>query len=113
MGVGSNGHIGFNEPGTPFDSITHVVELTPSAREANKRFFKVDEEVPSKMITMGISSIMAAKEIVMLALGEEKADAVKEMVEGPVTIDCPAAVLQNHERAWIILDEGAACKLKR
>lgn len=113
LGIGSNGHIGFNEPGTPFDSITHVVELTPSTREANKRFFEKDEEVPSKAITMGISSIMAAKEIIMLALGEEKADAIKQMAEGPVTIECPASVLQNHRRAWIILDEGAACKLKR
>lgn len=113
LGIGPNGHIGFNEPGTPFDSITHVVELAPSTREANKRFFDKEEEVPTKAITMGISSIMNAKEIILLAFGPRKADAVRKMVEGPVTSDCPASVLQNHDHAWIILDEGSAGKLKR
>lgn len=113
LGIGPNGHIGFNEPGTSFHSLTHVAELTPSTREANKRFFEKDEEVPTKAITMGISSIMAAKEIIMLAFGEGKADVVRKMVEGPVSVDCPASVLQKHEHAWVILDEGAAEKLKR
>lgn len=113
LGIGPNGHIGFNEPGTPFDSLTHVADLAPATREANRRFFETDEEVPTKAITMGISSIMNAKEIIMLAFGDGKADAVQQMVEGPVTVECPASVLQNHDQAWIILDEASAGKLKR
>lgn len=113
LGMGPNGHIGFNEPGTSFDSVTHVAQLTPSTREANKRFFDKEEEVPTKAITMGISSIMSAKEIMMLAFGEGKAEAVRNMIEAPVTVDCPASVLQNHSNAIIILDEAAASKLQR
>ncbi|MFD1706845.1 glucosamine-6-phosphate deaminase [Siminovitchia sediminis] len=113
LGMGPNGHIGFNEPGTSFDSVTHVAELTPSTREANKRFFEKEEDVPKKAITMGISSIMDSKEVMMLAFGEAKAEAVRCMVEGPVTVDCPASVLQNHPNAIIILDEAAAGKLKK
>jgi glucosamine-6-phosphate deaminase len=112
LGIGPNGHIGFNEPGTPFDSVTHVADLTRATREANKRFFEKEEDVPTKAITMGISSIMRAREIIMLAFGEGKADAVKRLVEGPVTVDCPASVLQQHDRSWVILDEGSASKLE-
>ncbi|RST74223.1 glucosamine-6-phosphate deaminase [Siminovitchia acidinfaciens] len=113
LGMGPNGHIGFNEPGTSFDSITHIAELTPSTREANKRFFDKEEEVPTRAITMGISSIMNAKEIMMLAFGEGKAEAVRNMIDAPVTVDCPASVLQNHPNATIILDKAAASKLQR
>ncbi len=113
LGVGPNGHIGFNEPGTPFTSKTHVAKLTPSTREANKRFFKEGEEVPTHALSMGISSILAAKEIVMIAFGETKAKVVKQMIEGPITEDCPASVLQRHPKTTIILDEIAAQKLQR
>ncbi|VEF46504.1 glucosamine-6-phosphate isomerase [Bacillus freudenreichii] len=113
LGMGPNGHIGFNEPGTSFESVTHIAELTQSTRDANKRFFDKEEEVPTRAITMGISSIMIAKEIMMLAFGEGKAEAVRNMIDVPVTVDCPASVLQNHSNAIIILDEAAASKLKR
>lgn len=113
LGMGPNGHIGFNEPGTSFDSVTHIAELTPSTREANKRFFEKEEDVPTKAITMGISSIMNAKEVMMLAFGEGKAEAVKSMIDGPVTTECPASVLQNHPNAIIILDKEAASKLNQ
>jgi len=113
LGMGPNGHIGFNEPGTSFDAVTHIAELTESTREANKRFFEKDEDVPTKAITMGISSIMGAKEVIMLAFGEGKAEAVRKMIDEPVTVDCPASVLQNHANAIIILDEAAASLLTR
>lgn len=113
LGLGTNGHIGFNEPGTPFDSKTHVVELTKETIEANKRFFEKESDVPKRAISMGIASIMATGEIILLACGEAKADAVKQMVEGPVTEDCPASVLQNHAKVTIILDEAAASKLQK
>lgn len=113
LGMGPNGHIGFNEPGTSFESVTHIAELTQSTRDANKRFFDKEEDVPTRAITMGISSIMIAKEIMMLAFGEGKAEAVRNMIDVPVTVDCPASVLQNHSNAIIILDEAAASKLKR
>src|SRR5690606_5354919 len=112
LGIGTNGHIGFNEPGTSFDSKTHVVELTPATIEANKRFFEKAEDVPTHAISMGISSIMAAKEILLLAFGEAKADAVRDMIQGPITEACPASVLQNHPNVTIIVDEEAASKLK-
>lgn len=111
LGLGTNGHIGFNEPGTPFDAKTHVVELTESTIEANKRFFEKAEDVPTHAISMGIASIMAAKEIVLLAFGEAKAEAVKQMVNGAISEDCPASALQNHPNATIIIDEAAASKL--
>lgn len=112
LGLGTNGHIGFNEPGTSFDTKTHVVELTKETIEANKRFFEKVEDVPTHAISMGIASIMAAKSIVLLAFGEAKAEAVQQMVEGPVTEECPASVLQKHPNVTIILDEAAAGKLK-
>ncbi|GIN90877.1 glucosamine-6-phosphate deaminase [Siminovitchia terrae] len=113
LGMGPNGHIGFNEPGTSFDSVTHIAELTASTREANKRFFEKEEQVPTKAITMGISSILSAKEVLMLAFGESKAEAVRSMIDEPVTEGCPASVLQNHSNAVIILDKEAASKLER
>ncbi|WP_193437207.1 6-phosphogluconolactonase, partial [Streptococcus suis] len=88
---------GFNEPGAPFDGQTHLVELAPSTIEANARFFADPEEVPKQAISMGIANIMAAKTIVLMAYGQEKADAIKATVEGAVTEDVPASVLQNHD----------------
>ncbi len=112
LGVGPNGHIGFNEPGTPIDSTTHITDLTQSTIEANKRFFNDIKDVPTKAITMGIKSIMDSKEIIMLAYGDKKADAVYQMVEGPVDVSFPASVLQNHPNVTVIVDEAAAAKLE-
>lgn len=108
LGLGANGHIGFNEPGTSFDSKTSLVELTDSTIQANKRFFDSIEEVPKQAYSMGLSSIMAAGKVVLLAFGESKAWAVKQMVEGPVTEDVPASILQNHSNVEILLDQQAA-----
>lgn len=111
LGIGRNGHIGFNEPGAPFDGGTSVVHLTESTIEANKRFFDKVEDVPTHAISMGIGSILKGKKMVLLAYGEAKADAIKGMVEGPVTTDLPASALQNHPDVVVILDEAAASKL--
>ncbi|KHD86405.1 glucosamine-6-phosphate deaminase [Heyndrickxia ginsengihumi] len=112
LGIGKNGHIGFNEPGTSFQSRTHIVELTSSTREANRRFFKREEDVPTHAISMGIHSIMSAKKIVLLAFGEEKAEAVQQMINGHVDEQCPATVLQTHENVIVITDTLAASKIK-
>lgn len=111
LGIGQNGHIGFNEPGTSFEVTTHVVELTESTINANKRYFDKVEDVPTRAISMGIASIMKSKKIVLMAFGEVKADAVKAMIEGPVTEDLPASILQNHDDVIVIIDEAAASKL--
>lgn len=111
LGIGRNGHIGFNEPGSSFDGITRVVDLAPSTIEANSRFFASMEEVPKQAISMGIANIMAAKTVLLMAYGEDKADAIQAMVEGPITEELPASILQNHPDAVIIVDEAAASKL--
>lgn len=111
LGIGANGHIAFNEPGTPFDAKTHVTELTESTREANQRFFDRLEEVPTKAITMGIGTIMEAKKILLVASSERKAEAVRDMMEGIATTDCPATVLKRHADVMVILDEEAASLL--
>ena len=111
LGIGVNGHIGFNEPGTPLESLTHVVELTESTREANKRFFASLEDVPTHAATMGIKTVMNARRLMLIALGESKADAVAATVNGPVTAEVPASVLQLHPDVVVFLDEGAASKL--
>lgn len=111
LGLGRNGHIGFNEPGTSFESTTHEVDLTESTIEANARFFTNKEEVPKQAYSMGIKSIMEAKQILVVAYGENKADAIKAMVDGPVSEDVPASVLQKHDNVIVILDEAAASKL--
>lgn len=115
LGIGSNGHIGFNEPGTSFASHTHKVALKQSTIKDNARlFFDGDEEaVPHFAVTMGIADIMDAKKIVLIACGERKAEAVKGLVEGPVSEDLPASVLQNHPDAVIVVDEAAASLLKK
>ena len=111
LGIGRNGHIGFNEPGTPFDVTTHVVELTESTIEANKRYFDKVEDVPTHALSMGIGSIMQSKKILLVAFGTDKADAIKGMIDGEVTVDLPASVLQNHADVTVIIDEDAASKL--
>ena len=113
LGIGCNGHIGFNEPGTPLESLTHVVELTDNTREVNARFFDSLDDVPTHAATMGIKTVMNARKLLLIALGESKADAVRATIEGPVTADCPASVLQLHPDVVVFLDEGAASKLSR
>ncbi|KRN27476.1 nagB protein [Lactobacillus selangorensis] len=111
LGIGQNGHIGFNEPGTPFDSQTHEVKLTESTIKANSRFFANEDDVPKEALSMGIGSVLSAKRIILFAYGENKADAIKGMVEGPKTTDVPASALQGHADVTVIVDEAAASKL--
>lgn len=111
LGIGRNAHIGFNEPGTSFDVTTHVVELTESTIEANKRNFDKVEDVPTHALSMGIGSIMQSKKILLMAFGTDKADAIKDMIEGAVTTDVPASILQKHADVTVIIDEDAASKL--
>ncbi|EUJ19805.1 glucosamine-6-phosphate deaminase [Listeria aquatica] len=111
LGIGTNGHIGFNEPGTSFDSLTHKVLLTESTREANKIYFEKEEDVPTHAYSMGIKSILNAKKIILLAFGKSKAEAIKATVNGPITEDCPASALQNHPDVTIIVDNEAASLL--
>ncbi len=113
LGIGQNGHIGFNEPGTPLDSLTHVVELTESTINANKRYFDKVEDVPTRAVSMGIGSIMKGKKMILMAYGEAKAEAIKGMIDGPVTTDMPASALQNHQDVVVIIDDAAGfcCKV--
>ena len=112
LGIGANGHIGFNEPNTPFDSTTHIVELEEGTRRDNARFFSSLDEVPKYAITMGIKNIMNAKKILVVANGENKAKAVYEMVKGEVNEKCPASILQKHNDVVVVVDEAAASLLK-
>ena len=108
LGIGNNGHIGFNEPGTPFGSLTHIVELTESTREATKRFFKSIDEVPTHAVTMGVKTVMQARSIILMAIGPAKAPIMKEMLQGPVTENVPASVLQLHPDVTVYMDYEAA-----
>lgn len=111
LGLGSNGHIAFNEPGTPFGSDTHVVTLAESTVKDNARLFGDISEVPRQAFTMGIRQIMRAKQILILASGANKADAVFRTVRGKVTEEVPASVLQLHPNCILIADRAAAGKL--
>jgi len=111
LGIGNNGHIAFNEPCEVFPFGTHIVELTQSTIQANQRFFNSIDEVPKKAITMGIGSIMKAKEIMIIATGAAKAQAVKAMIQGEVDPQCPASVLQLHPAVTVFLDSEAAALL--
>ncbi len=108
LGIGSNGHIAFNEPGTPFGSETHVVDLTESTIKDNSRLFKNIDEVPRQAFTMGLKNIMNAKKVLILANGENKAQAVYGLVKGEVTENVPASVLQLHPDCTLVCDEAAA-----
>jgi glucosamine-6-phosphate deaminase len=112
LGIGSNGHIGFNEPGTSFDSNTHVVQLAPSTLEANARFFNSPEEVPTEAVTMGIATIMKSKQILLLISGESKKEALFRLINGEVNESFPASVLKNHPCVTIIADEAALADSK-
>ncbi len=111
LGIGRNGHIGFNEPGTPFTTTTHIVQLTESTIEANKRYFDKNENVPTHAISMGIQSIMQSKQIILMAYGAEKAEAIKGLINGPITERVPASCLQKHQNVTVILDAAAAAQL--
>ena len=112
LGIGSDGHIAFNEPGCPFDSETHLMELTEQTRSDNARFFDGDiNQVPTLSITQGLGSIMRAKKILLIATGANKADAVWGMLKGEKTTDCPASILQDHADVTVILDRAAASRI--
>lgn len=111
LGIGRNGHIAFNEPGSPFSTVTREVKLTENTIKANSRFFDSIDEVPKSAICMGIVNIMSAKKIVLLAFGAKKAAAIQKMIHGPVTTELPASVLQKHPDVTVICDEAAAAKL--
>lgn len=113
LGLGRNGHIGFNEPSDHFPKETHCVDLTPSTIDANKRFFENEEDVPRQAYTMGILTIMQAKKVLLVASGEDKADALAKTIEGPVTPMVPASILQFHPDVTIVADEAALSKLSR
>lgn len=107
LGLGQNGHIGFNEPDDHFSLETHCVDLTPSTIEANKRFFEKKEDVPRQAYTMGIKTIMQAKKVLLVASGKEKAQALRDAICGPVTPALPASILQYHKNVYVVADEDA------
>ena len=113
LGLGTDAHIGFNEPGSSLASRTRLKTLTENTIRDNSRFFAPDEQVPRHVITMGIGTIMEARHCVVMATGETKARAVAAMTEGPVTADAPASILQMHPTCTLIVDEAAAAGLKR
>jgi glucosamine-6-phosphate deaminase len=112
LGIGSDGHIGFNEPGSSLASRTRLKTLTARTREDNARFFGSVDDVPRHVITQGVGTILEARHLVLVALGAGKADAVAAAVEGPVTAMCPASALQLHPHATVVLDEAAASRLR-
>lgn len=112
LGIGRNGHIGFNEPTSSLKSRTRIKTLTKETREANSRYFREDEVIPTLAITMGVGTILDAKNCLMLATGPEKAEAIAAMIEGPLAAVCPASALQMHPKATVILDRAAASQLR-
>ena len=111
LGIGHNGHIGFNEPSDVFDKQVHCVNLTQSTIEANKRFFASAEDVPKQAYTMGIQTIMRSKKILIMANGEGKADIIRDSFFGPITPKVPASVLQLHNDVTLVADEAALSKI--
>lgn len=113
LGIGSNGHIAFNEPGSSFDSRTRVVELSEETIQANARFFESMDQVPRSAITMGIGTILEAKRIVLMATGAGKAEAIAQAIQGEVSSENPASALQLHRNVVFVLDQAAASQLKQ
>ncbi len=111
IGLGANAHMGFNEPGTPFDSRTHVAELASETSDANSRYFAGMQQMPRHAITMGIGTILEARRILLMAMGITKAEAVRASLEGRVTPHVPASVLQTHPHLTVVLDRDAASRL--
>ncbi|MGP3535584.1 glucosamine-6-phosphate deaminase [Microbacterium sp. RD1] len=112
LGIGTDGHIGFNEPGSSFASRTRVKTLTRQTREDNARFFASIDEVPRHCITQGLGTILEARHLVLLAFGEAKADAIAGAVEGPVTASLPGSAIQLHPHVTVVVDEAAASRLR-
>lgn len=112
LGIGSNGHIGFNEPGTSLRSRTHMTRLTARTRADNARFFGSLDEVPTHSVTQGLGTVLDAKRLVLVATGQAKADAIAAAIEGPLAAACPASVLQLHQDVTLVIDEEAAMYLK-
>ena len=112
LGIGLDGHIGFNEPSDHFEAGTHCVDLTEQTIQANKRFFDREEDVPRQAYTMGIQTIMQAKKVLLVASGADKADALAKTIEGPVTPEVPASILQFHPDVTIVADEAALSLVK-
>jgi glucosamine-6-phosphate deaminase len=112
LGVGINGHIGFNEPGSVLNSKTRVINLTENTIKRNSRFFKNKNEVPKSALTMGISTIMSAKKLILLANGKNKAKAIRRLVNGPINKDCPVSFLKKHKNLIVIIDKEAGSLLK-
>lgn len=111
LGIGRNGHIGFNEPASAFSDGTQVVDLTESTIKANRRFFESESDVPRKAVSMGIGTIMSAKSVVLIAMGKDKAEAILGLVKGEITPELPASVLRLHRDAVILCDREAASLL--
>lgn len=107
LGIGHNGHIGFNEPGVSLTGSTHVVDLKEETLKANARFFPSIDDVPKQAITMGVASILKAKQIVLIARGEDKAEIIRTALTGPITTECPGSLLQCHPNVTVLLDRGA------
>ncbi|MCY7610288.1 glucosamine-6-phosphate deaminase [Bacillus safensis] len=107
LGIGQNGHIGFNEPGTPFNSKTHVVQLDENTRKANARYFSSIDEVPTHAITMGIASILSSKKILLLASGKSKAKVIQYLEQAEIHPDFPASALKLHEDVTVLIDREA------
>ncbi|MFC5471437.1 glucosamine-6-phosphate deaminase [Cohnella suwonensis] len=111
LGLGHNGHIGFNEPAHALTKGTHIVGLAQETREANARFFDSIDDVPKQALTMGVGTILKAKKILLVVKGADKADIVKSSLQGPITTDVPASLLQTHPNLIVLLDNAAAGKL--
>ncbi|MEY8535865.1 glucosamine-6-phosphate deaminase [Blautia pseudococcoides] len=112
LGLGHNGHIGFNEPAEEFPKTTHCVDLTESTIQANKRFFEKESDVPRQAYTMGIGTIMSAKKILVVVSGEDKAEILNKIINGPVTPQVPASILQLHPDVTIVADNAALSHVK-
>jgi glucosamine-6-phosphate deaminase len=111
LGIGANGHIAFNEPGSSLGSRTRVKTLTKTTREDNARFFGSLENVPRNALTMGVGTVMEARELLLIASGDSKAEAIREAIEGPLTAMVPASIIQMHRKATVIVDQAAASRL--
>ena len=111
LGIGRNGHIGFNEPAEQFVYGTQIVNLTESTIQANRRFFESAQQVPRQAISLGIGGIMAAKQVVLIAMGEDKAEAIKSLVRGNISPKVQASILRTHPNAVVLVDKAAASKL--
>ena len=108
LGIGENGHIGFNEPGTDLHSETHIVDLTESTIRANSRYFESEQDVPKQAVSMGLASILKAKRIILLAFGEKKKEAIHKLMTNQVTRDIPSTILHAHPNVEVYVDDEAA-----